>query len=581
VKVFGPSLVEQQLTDVLAALTTGGFNASQLEGLHVDLKEEAGRRGPGGAIGPSVPRNDSAAKLLVEEAACMANTRHGGALIVGVANDGTLIGTDLEAEWLRHRLYELSGKELTTDVRVETINGARLVIVRSPEAVEPIRHKNKVKWRINDNCEEIDPSSWHEQRLQRFGYDWSVQNSGLTTGDVRPVALARARDFLNDSNETSAGELAAQRDIDLLKRLNVVIDEDSLTNAGALMFVGTGRPALDYRQRDYAGGDSIQRINDPNRALIEELYEVERAIRATNRIRHLPSGLVNSQVRELPVRAVREAIINGVAHRDWNSVAATVVERVGRNLEVVSPGGFVNGVTSDNIITHSSASRNPALAQLCADLRIAEREGIGVDRMFADMLTLGLPSPVIEETSGPYVRAVLVGADVDEQWMNLLRGLNPARAGKDLNSLLLLRHMTEHFWVDQRAAAPIIQRSETEAAHALGDLAATRFNGRPVLRQVRGVPEEEQPAWTISSHVLQWLGPKLNGQPRPRDSRAQVALAWARWRKRISTTELGSIVTASPTNVGHILKGAEAAGLLAAGRTNRTGAGFYYVPVEQ
>lgn len=55
----------------------------------------------------------------------MANTPGGGAVIVGVSNDGQLIGTDLEAEWLRHRMWELSGKALTVDIATHEIAGRR------------------------------------------------------------------------------------------------------------------------------------------------------------------------------------------------------------------------------------------------------------------------------------------------------------------------------------------------------------------------------------------------------------------------------------------------------------------------
>lgn len=43
----------------------------------------------------------------------MANTAGGGAIVVGVANDGTRIGTHLEPEWLRDRIWELTEGKLT------------------------------------------------------------------------------------------------------------------------------------------------------------------------------------------------------------------------------------------------------------------------------------------------------------------------------------------------------------------------------------------------------------------------------------------------------------------------------------
>jgi ATP-dependent DNA helicase RecG len=74
---------------------------------------------------------------------------------------------------------------------------------------------------------------------------------------------------------------------------------------------------------------------------------------------------------------------------------------------VSSPGGFVEGINSGNIITHPSRSRHGALTALLAALRVAEREGIGVDRMVRDMIRVGLAPPLVEKVDGPMVRTAL------------------------------------------------------------------------------------------------------------------------------------------------------------------------------
>ena len=138
-------------------------------------------------------------------------------------------------------------------------------------------------------------------------------------------------------------------------------------------------------------------------------YLIEQAIAAYNTTAHIHSGLAVGKVHVLPPLTVREAIVNGLAHRDWGTDTPTTIEHVGTTLAVTSPGGFIGGVTPENIITHPSAPRHRALAMLLAKLRIAEHEGVGVDRMVRDMLRVGYPRPVIEEIGGPMVRAVLIG----------------------------------------------------------------------------------------------------------------------------------------------------------------------------
>lgn len=131
---FGADPVRTEITDLLHRMDAGATIDRSHERKHVDLKEEAGRRGRSGAVTPGSAENDQAARKLAAEAACMANTPGGGALIVGVADDGTLIGADLDAEWLRQRIFELTRRLLTVDVNEAVVQGVRLLVVVSPSA---------------------------------------------------------------------------------------------------------------------------------------------------------------------------------------------------------------------------------------------------------------------------------------------------------------------------------------------------------------------------------------------------------------------------------------------------------------
>src|SRR5690606_35616058 len=159
--------------------------------------------------------------------------------------------------------------------------------------------------------------------------------------------------------------------------------------------------------------------------LITQIAEIETLAGASNRTLHLPAGLVQSQVKALPTRALREVIVNGLLHRDWLSDSPTVVEHVGDTLTVISPGGFVGGVSPQNIITHPSTPRYRSLANAVSQLRLAEREGVGVDKVVAGMLALGHPPPEISEIPGPSVKVTLLGGKPDTDWIGFLSGCSP------------------------------------------------------------------------------------------------------------------------------------------------------------
>ena len=140
--------------------------------------------------------------------------------------------------------------------------------------------------------------------------------------DVSAVAAGVARRYLQTAGDDDSLDLAAVTDEDLLRRLNVVDGEGRLTNAGSLLFVGTPQVGLDYIRRDVPGGDSTNRVAS-DRPLLEQVWDVDRASQAANRIVHRAGGFAHGQRRALPARAAREAIVNGAVHRDWLSPQPT------------------------------------------------------------------------------------------------------------------------------------------------------------------------------------------------------------------------------------------------------------------
>lgn len=271
---LGPDPVEAQLQRVIDGLVAGRA-PRDIELLNIDVKEEPGRRAPDGSVLPGEAENEAAAKYLVGELTCIANTPGAGAILLGIADDGTRIGTALAAEWLRHRIFELSDRRLTVDIRVGDLGGTRVLVLRPPEAVEPIRWNGRIRWRVADHCVDVDAATWMTGRMHRGGFDWSAQPSGFRLDDVQPSALEIARRFLRQAGtDLAAADLAAATDNDLLRRLNVVDGNGVLTNAGVLLFVTTDSPAIDYIRRDHPGGDSTIRVRRDG-SLLAQLAEVE------------------------------------------------------------------------------------------------------------------------------------------------------------------------------------------------------------------------------------------------------------------------------------------------------------------
>ncbi len=575
-RVLGPDPLDEQVERVLELLKKGE-PPGLIETARVDVKEEPGRRTHRGEVLPGSRRNDRAARYLAGEMACMANTPGGGAVILGVADDGARIGTELEPEWLRRRIWELTERKLTVAVRAAELDGARLLVLSAHQALEPIRCEGRIRWRVDARCVDVDPTTWYTSRMSSQRFDWSAQPSGRTLSDLSPTAVETARMYLRENGQRNATDLAEAADEDLVRRLDLADGEGRLTNAGSLLLVGTPSIGIDYIRRDALGTDSVNRVRGGG-PLLRQIADVERASENANRSHRVLLGFRRAQVRSIPSRVVREAIVNGVVHRDWHSPSPTLVEHAGDQMTVASPGGFIRGVSPSNIITHPAEPRYPSLAEAAAALGIAEREGVGVDMMIRYMLAAGLPPPDFGEIAGPYVRVGLLGGPPDPVMLRYIDQAEPGVSGADVDLLLILDHSIRRGWIDPGSAAPLLHRSEAESEAALRRVSRVSSSGRPIIVPVAGAPVDHPPAYRLSNHGRKAFTHRTAPARTP-EGREALLLDWARRRGRISSTEAADLAGVTVPYAGRLLADLARRGLLAGSRPNGRGRGFHYLPV--
>lgn len=107
-------------------------------------------------------------------------------------------------------------------------------------------------------------------------------------------------------------------------------------------------------------------------------------------------GLQRHEQLEYPESAVREALVNAVAHRDYRLTGRSIEIRMYTDrLEITSPGGLPAHITLDNII-EEHYSRNPRLVNGLYQWGYIEELGLGIDRMIEDMVNAGHPPPTFE-----------------------------------------------------------------------------------------------------------------------------------------------------------------------------------------
>lgn len=117
-------------------------------------------------------------------------------------------------------------------------------------------------------------------------------------------------------------------------------------------------------------------------------------------------GLNNLRLDEYPVAALREALVNAVAHRSYEDRSRKVMVRVfSDRIEIASPGYPPRPLTLAKLRKggYRPCSRNPLIAQTLATLGVMEQRGSGFARMHDAMLNHGLAAPEIAQQDGFFV----------------------------------------------------------------------------------------------------------------------------------------------------------------------------------
>ena len=117
-------------------------------------------------------------------------------------------------------------------------------------------------------------------------------------------------------------------------------------------------------------------------------------------------GLNNLRLDEYPVPALREALVNAVAHRSYDDRARKVFVRLfSDRIEIASPGYPPQPLTLAKLRKggYRPCSRNPLIAQTLATLGVMEQRGSGFARMQDAMLNHGLAVPELTQQDGFFV----------------------------------------------------------------------------------------------------------------------------------------------------------------------------------
>mgnify|MGYP000890682353 FL=1 len=346
---------------------------------------------------------------LIEALICLANA-HGGTLYLGVENDGTVTGLHAarpqDIQPLAALIANRTAPALSITVDLIEQTGLRVAAIRVPQtAAITARSDGLVKRRrIGGNGQpECVPFLPHEYASRQADFQLIDMSSepvaGATLDDFDVLQRERLRRIIN-TNPRSDKSLIGLSDEQLDGALSLTVTRNGLrrpTLLGLLLIGATASlqrlvPTHEVLFQVLSG--TRVKVNESSRAALVEIVEwLDLLSRGVNTEQEFNEGLFRIGISRVDVDALREAINNALVHRDYARRGPVRVCWQDIDLIISNPGGFVEGVTIENLLTTEPRPRNPALADAFKRLGLVDRTGRGVDLIFSGMLRFGRPEP--------------------------------------------------------------------------------------------------------------------------------------------------------------------------------------------
>ena len=451
---------DQELNDILAAGET----------LMVEFKSDA--RG--------LPDRDLLAAIVA-----MANTE-GGLILLGVEDDGTVTG-------VQQRHHDAAGLAVmianrttpSVAVRTELVdwNKEKILSIQVPKSRTIVSTTDGVVLRrrlLASGRPEDVPFYPHEfiQRQSAMGLvdPSAMPLASLTVDDLNPLERQRIREAIRRYGGDISLLPLADDELDGALGLVTTVENIRRPTVAGLLIMGREETLRQYMPAHEVAFQVLDgtdvRVNEFFRKpLLQTFEEVELLFKARINEQEIQVGLFRVPIPNYDRRAFREAFINALVHRDYSRLGAVHVRLDDDGMTVTSPGGFVEGITLQNLLVAAPRSRNPLLADIVKRIGLAERTGRGIDRIYEGMLRYGRPAPDYSMSDASSVVLVLPKSDADTDFLEMiLRHEERTGTAMPIDSLIILSRLRQERRLTTFILAKDTQKSEQAARTALEKL---------------------------------------------------------------------------------------------------------------
>ena len=347
-------------------------------------------------------------KDAMHSACAMLNT-DGGYLIFGITPVSLkIVGQQVTDNTRQEIANATSNLEPAIDIKPEYIdiddNGNQLIILHlnSWTNGSPVYTYLGCPYYKQESTTKRMPRDMFDERLKasnptKFQWDTKIAD------DVSIADLDEERIRGAVRLGVRGGRLHASADgdsvVSLLHKLKLLTSSDQLTNAAAMLFLKDTNPYPQFLLRVCRFRGVTKNIFIDPQEIYGNFFDILDAGIAFC-FKHLfltgeVVGLHRQETLEIPVEALREAIINALCHRDYEQPYASVSLAIfDDRVEITNPGMLPAELTPETILLpHDSYPHNPLIAQVLYLTTYLDKWGTGVNRMIDLCQNANIPSP--------------------------------------------------------------------------------------------------------------------------------------------------------------------------------------------
>lgn len=338
--------------------------------------------------------DNKATAKLGEELCAFSNSR-GGILYIGVMDDGTISGLTKEQlgqynQFISNASNEILKPAIYPETKVTEVEGKMVLQIYVSEGpTKPYCTSSGFYWvKSGSDKRKASPQElmrMFQQSSQLF-IDESLTSAPISDAADETIDLAKFYVFY----ERSRGRRFSEEGISITKafeNMNLA-REGKLTLAGLLLFAlrpQNFKPYCLIRAVSYYGNEiSEDRFKDRTDCIgtLDEQYRAAMNFLKNNLAFIQKEGSFNqSGALEIDERALEEAVVNALIHRDYSKNAVIRLLIFENRVEIISPGSLPNHLTVENIINGNSVIRNPTIVSYATKILPYSGIGSGIARI--------------------------------------------------------------------------------------------------------------------------------------------------------------------------------------------------------